>query len=219
MRFLFISLFSILTACAGSGVKSSKSLFPEPTRSDRRAMQIRQQNEKEQAIKDRKMILNAKAKLAGFSVVYSDQSVSAYPQKQGAMWGASSENNFDQMRESDLFSELISRYEMNDYLGFGIRYEKFVAKYQVSDLIPEAHYMYGMLAHSAGLYGKALQKFNLLIKKHPMSKKLPQALLAKGITLKKLHLKAKAKETLIMVRNKYSHLPEGIRAAAELDLL
>jgi TolA-binding protein len=122
------------------------------------------------------------------------------------------------MKETELFAEVMDRYESNDRIGFELRMNAFKKQFSKSRFMPEVLFMSGMIRVSDREYGSALSDFNKILKSHGESAKASSAMFAKAMTYKKMNLIELSKNTLNQLKTKYASSPESLRAEAELML-
>jgi TolA-binding protein len=167
--------------------------------------------EKMQDQKDQEKLRQRKADIQGLHL-------KSYPQEKKMRLEIESAKT-SRLSDSELYSELVARFERNDEIGVQSRFQMMMSKYSQSPLADDSLYLAGLQQVGLKNYGLALVYFNRISKEYPYGNKVVAALFAKGAVYRKMNLPALAKGVFKSVTKKYPGSPESFRAQSELRLL
>ena len=118
-----------------------------------------------------------------------------------------------------LYSKVIESYRQGDSLLLNKAVRLFLKTYPQSVHADNSLYLNGLLALSKENYKRASKNFSLLQKYYPNGNKIPSAMVGKGIALRKLGKKEKAKQIFEKIRKKYPGSPEYFQSEFQLKIL
>lgn len=170
--------------------------------------------EQKQIQKDKARVLTRKETL---DVRGPNLEVSARPQRKSAVVEA--QPRLAKMDEKKLYSELMTKFDQNDELGFQSRYQAFKSSYPKSALMDDVVYTSGLLKLANKNYGQALVEFNTVLKRYPRSNRAVSSQFAKGVVLKRMNLNDQAMNSFQLVKKTYPGSPEALRAENELKIM
>lgn len=201
----------MLTACALSKGKSSKTLGAEQQKATQQMQKAEMLKAKEDLSQERKDLQRIMQKKNEIKTAYR-----VVPQKKKLDYSPKIFSQAEKLSERDLYAELLNSYNRNDMIRFQSYQRSFMKRFKNSPLADDAIYLSGLLQLSGKQYGPALLDFNQVLNKYPYSNKTTAALYAKGVSLKRMNLNKEAKTVFSQVIKKYPGSPESLRAKAEL---
>lgn len=202
----------MLVACASTNSRTASAPVTKTARALEVERKLKEREESRQDQKDKQRILRKKAQLQDSSI-----NAKVIPQNKKIELSGSTPGKSKSDRE--LYAEMVGSYDRNNEIAFFSRLQAFMENHPQSPLADEALYLAGLMSLSNKNYGPALRYMNQIIKKYPTSNKVPAALFAKGIALKKMNLPDQSRQAFLKVRKSYPGSPESLRAETELKLL
>lgn len=210
MKTTLILLPMLLVACASNSSRKASPVVKSPQVVEMEKKK-RAREEARQDQKDRDRVLAQKRSSSPISIKARPQN-----KKIDVVAITGSQVNIS---EKNLYSELVSTYDSNNWIGFESRFQLFREKYPQSVLADEVLYLGGLFQLTNKNYGQALTRFNEVLTKYPRSNKTVSAQFAKGIALKRMNLLKESEAALKKAMSQYPGSPEAARAEAELKIL
>lgn len=216
-KFIFV-FAALLMSCAHQKTVSEKApkTVAKKTLASKKAKVAASSRASQEFAREQAMVLAKKRQTARGPT--SSVAVAANPQTKRLELKGGPTDAMSKKSEATLLSEIQDRYDMNDEVGFQMRYQALQKKFPKSARMNEVHYMSGLLAIANRNYGPALKSFETILKNSPRSREAPKAMFAKAITYKRMNLPEPSRAVLRTVQARYPKTLEAQRAALELKI-